>query len=114
MLPTPMPALKQRSSINSNQANIPVTPLDFNQAMRDFKIMFPDLEDVVIEMVLRSNNGAVDVTINQLLAMSEDNEKFGHKRQETRPKESGMDTNLTREEVKMIINTLPDLDVKQV
>jgi len=53
------------------------TQLEFTQAMTDFKIMFPDMEVDVIEAVLRSNNGAVDTTIDQLLSMSADNESSG-------------------------------------
>lgn len=48
--------------------------LEFTQAMSDFKTMFPDMEDEVIEAVLRVNQGAVDATIDQLLAMSTDNQ----------------------------------------
>jgi hypothetical protein len=40
--------------------------------MMDFKTMFPTMEYEVIECVLRSNNGAVDATIDQLLQMSID------------------------------------------
>ncbi|CAM1320942.1 CUEDC1 (predicted) [Pycnogonum litorale] len=54
--------------------NQQTTQLEFYQAMRDFKVMFPEMDEDVIEAVLRSNNGAVDVTIDQLLAMSKDNE----------------------------------------
>ncbi|XP_057320866.1 CUE domain-containing protein 1 [Microplitis mediator] len=50
------------------------TTLEFYQAMADFKNMFPQMDDDVIEAVLRSNQGAVDTTIDQLLAMSTDNE----------------------------------------
>ncbi|XP_054273771.1 CUE domain-containing protein 1 isoform X2 [Macrosteles quadrilineatus] len=50
------------------------TQLEFHQAMADFKVMFPTMDDDVIEAVLRSNQGAVDSTIDQLLAMSMDNE----------------------------------------
>ncbi|XP_014254318.1 CUE domain-containing protein 1 [Cimex lectularius] len=50
------------------------TQLEFHQAMADFKTMFPEMDDDVIEAVLRSNQGAVDTTIDQLLAMSSDNE----------------------------------------
>jgi len=50
------------------------TQLEFYQAMADFKTMFPSMDDDVIEAVLRSNQGAVDATIDQLLAMSTDNE----------------------------------------
>lgn len=52
-----------------------VTQLEFTQAMNDFKTMFPEMEADVIECVLRSNNGAVDSTIDQLLQMSMDAEK---------------------------------------
>lgn len=48
--------------------------LEFAQAMSDFKTMFPDMERDVIEAVLRANQGAVDATIDQLLAMSIDNQ----------------------------------------
>ena len=48
--------------------------LEFAQAMTDFKTMFPDMERDVIEAVLRANQGAVDATIDQLLAMSTDNQ----------------------------------------
>lgn len=48
--------------------------LEFEQAMSDFKTMFPDMEVEVIEVILRSNKGAVDATIDQLLAMSTDNQ----------------------------------------
>lgn len=52
-----------------------VTQLEFTQAMNDFKTMFPEMDADVIECVLRSNNGAVDSTIDQLLQMSSDAEK---------------------------------------
>lgn len=48
--------------------------LEFTQAMMDFKMMFPDMDDDVIEAILRANQGAVDATIDQLLAMSTDNQ----------------------------------------
>ncbi|XP_014222927.1 CUE domain-containing protein 1 [Trichogramma pretiosum] len=50
------------------------TTLEFYQAMSDFKNMFPQMDDDVIEAVLRANQGAVDTTIDQLLSMSTDNE----------------------------------------
>ncbi|KAH0952131.1 hypothetical protein HN011_010905 [Eciton burchellii] len=50
------------------------TTLEFYQAMADFKNMFPQMDDDVIEAVLRSNQGAVNTTIDQLLTMSTDNE----------------------------------------
>lgn len=48
--------------------------LEFTQAMTDFKTMFPEMDDDVIEAVLRANMGAVDATIDQLLTMSTDNQ----------------------------------------
>ena len=53
--------------------NSGVTQLEFHQAMCDFKNMFPEVEEDVIETILRSNNGIVDATIDQLLQMN-DNE----------------------------------------
>ena len=38
--------------------------------MTDFRVMFPDMDAEVIEAVLRANNGAVDATIDNLLAMT--------------------------------------------
>ncbi|GIY73439.1 CUE domain-containing protein 1 [Caerostris darwini] len=58
----------------TDQDRHPVTQLEFRQAMRDFTTMFPEMDADVIEVVLRSNNGAVDSTIDQLLSMSTDNE----------------------------------------
>ena len=60
-----MTTLSQRSG---------VTQLEFHQAMNDFKTMFPEMDEDVIEVVLRANNGAVDATIDQLLAMNLDSE----------------------------------------
>ena len=53
------------------------TQLEFTQAMTDFKIMFPSMDVDVIEAVLRSNSGAVDSTIDQLLSMAADSEMGG-------------------------------------
>ncbi|KAI2809240.1 Cuedc1p [Blomia tropicalis] len=55
---------------NSNNSVSGVTQLEFYQAMNDFKNMFPEMEEDVIEAVLRSNNGVVDSTIDQLLQMN--------------------------------------------
>ncbi|NXG81282.1 CUED1 protein, partial [Baryphthengus martii] len=49
-----------------------VRRLEFNQAMEDFKTMFPNMDYDIIECVLRANNGAVDATIDQLLQMNLD------------------------------------------
>ncbi|XP_072047166.1 uncharacterized protein [Amphiura filiformis] len=58
---------------NNACAAQPVTRhLEFNQAMRDFKVMFPKMEWATIETVLRANNGAVDATIDQLLTLTEE------------------------------------------
>ncbi|XP_040280159.1 CUE domain-containing protein 1 [Bufo bufo] len=54
----------------------PVRRLEFNQAMEDFKTMFPNMEYDIIECVLRANNGAVDATIDQLLQMNLHNGTF--------------------------------------
>ncbi|XP_034384554.1 CUE domain-containing protein 1b isoform X1 [Cyclopterus lumpus] len=58
--------------LNNSRPNRHVRRLEFNQAMEDFKTMFPSMDYEVIECVLRSNNGAVDATIDQLLQMSID------------------------------------------
>ncbi|XP_062870255.1 CUE domain-containing protein 1a isoform X2 [Trichomycterus rosablanca] len=60
------------SELNNGKPSRQVRRLEFNQAMDDFKIMFPSMDHEVIECVLRSNNGAVDSTIDQLLQMSLD------------------------------------------
>jgi hypothetical protein len=59
---------------NTGVAMASTMQLEFTQAMTDFKTMFPDMDDDVIEAVLRANQGAVDATIDQLLAMSTDNQ----------------------------------------
>lgn len=58
--------------LNNSRPNRQVRRLEFNQAMEDFKTMFPSMDYEVIECVLRSNKGAVDATIDQLLQMSID------------------------------------------
>ncbi|MFT7803334.1 CUE domain-containing protein 1, partial [Arapaima gigas] len=58
--------------LNNSKPARQVRRLEFNQAMEDFKTMFPSMDYEVIECVLRSNNGAVDATIDQLLQMSID------------------------------------------
>lgn len=62
------------ATLDARSASSSVTQLDFNQAMADFKTMFPEVDEDVIECVLRANNGAVDATIDQLLSMSSDSE----------------------------------------
>lgn len=58
--------------LNNSRPSRQVRRLEFNQAMEDFRTMFPSMDYEVIECVLRSNNGAVDATIDQLLQMSVD------------------------------------------
>ncbi|KAM9320167.1 CUE domain-containing protein 1 [Gastrophryne carolinensis] len=77
-----MTSLFRRSNSNGSARNgsstqelnnsRPVRRLEFNQAMEDFKTMFPNMEYDIIECVLRANNGAVDATIDQLLQMNLD------------------------------------------
>ena len=40
--------------------------------------MFPDMEAEVIEAVLSANNGAVDPTVDQLLAMTRPDNNSSH------------------------------------
>ncbi|XP_025754099.1 CUE domain-containing protein 1b isoform X5 [Oreochromis niloticus] len=61
-----------QGQLNNSRPSRQVRRLEFNQAMEDFKTMFPSMDYEVIECVLRSNNGAVDATIDQLLQMSID------------------------------------------
>uniref|UniRef100_UPI00398E6E93 CUE domain-containing protein 1b n=1 Tax=Pristiophorus japonicus TaxID=55135 RepID=UPI00398E6E93 len=58
--------------LNNGRPPRQVRRLEFNQAMEDFKVMFPNMDYDVIECVLRANNGAVDATIDQLLQMNLD------------------------------------------
>ena len=51
----------------------------FRQAMKDFHTMFPTLERDIIECVLRSNNGHVDSTIDQLLQLTQEMSQNNHK-----------------------------------
>ncbi|XP_064157297.1 CUE domain-containing protein 1-like isoform X1 [Anguilla rostrata] len=72
--PTPTPAGGDGGGgggeLNNSRPARQVRRLEFNQAMDDFKTMFPGMDYEVIECVLRSNSGAVDATIDQLLQMS--------------------------------------------
>jgi len=62
------------SKKNSDSASSQSHNLDFFQSMHHFKTMFPKFDSEVIETVLRSNDGAVDKTVDQLLTMSMDSE----------------------------------------
>ncbi|KAJ8383880.1 hypothetical protein AAFF_G00213430 [Aldrovandia affinis] len=68
--PGPNPAPAAPGELNNSRPAKQVRRLEFNQAMDDFKTMFPGMDYEVIECVLRSNNGAVDATIDQLLQLS--------------------------------------------
>ena len=59
---------------NTSDKNGTKKKLDFYQSMYHFKKMFPKFDSEVIETVLRSNQGSVDKTLDQLLTMSIDNE----------------------------------------
>lgn len=48
--------------------------LDFYESMYHFKKMFPKLDSDVIEAILRANQGQVDKTLDQLLAITLDSE----------------------------------------
>lgn len=67
---SPLPA--ELNNSNPGGGGRTVRRLEFNQAMEDFRTMFPSMEQEVIECVLRANHGAVDSTIDQLLQMSLD------------------------------------------
>ncbi|XP_037665386.1 CUE domain-containing protein 1 isoform X6 [Choloepus didactylus] len=56
--------------LNNSRPARQVRRLEFNQAMDDFKTMFPSMDYDIIECVLRANSGAVDATIDQLLQMN--------------------------------------------
>lgn len=56
--------------LNNSRPARQVRRLEFNQAMDDFKTMFPNMDHDIIECVLRANSGAVDATIDQLLQMN--------------------------------------------
>ena len=59
---------QHRPSPTPNNSQAP-RQLEFNEAMKNFKNMFPSMDRDVIEAVLRANNGLVDATIDQLLDM---------------------------------------------
>ena len=59
---------QHRTSSSPNNSQAP-RQLEFNDAMKSFKTMFPSMDRDVIEAVLRANNGLVDATIDQLLDM---------------------------------------------
>ena len=63
------------SNSSSTSSSSGVTQLEFNQAMSDFKHMFPDMEEDIIEAILRANNGVVDTTIDQLLQINNETQE---------------------------------------
>lgn len=75
-------AFAPASYMKSGHANVPKSEdkqgknLDFYESMYHFKKMFPKFDIEVIEQILRSNDGSVDKTIDQLLLMASDCESF--------------------------------------
>ncbi|CAG0914665.1 unnamed protein product [Notodromas monacha] len=71
----------------------PTVELEFLQAMRDFKTMFPDMDSDVIEAVLRANDGSVDASIDELLTMSsvDGMNKLVTKKTERQPPQDAVD-----------------------
>uniref|UniRef100_A0A8C5NTY1 CUE domain containing 1 n=1 Tax=Jaculus jaculus TaxID=51337 RepID=A0A8C5NTY1_JACJA len=65
-----MTSLAAPQELNNSRPARQVRRLEFNQAMDDFKTMFPNMDYDIIECVLRANSGAVDATIDQLLQMN--------------------------------------------
>lgn len=63
-------ATASSQELNNSRPPRQVRRLEFNQAMDDFKTMFPNMDYDIIECVLRANSGAVDATIDQLLQMN--------------------------------------------
>ncbi|XP_055845655.1 CUE domain-containing protein 1 isoform X2 [Episyrphus balteatus] len=84
--------------------------LEFAQAMSDFKTMFPDMDRDVIEAVLRANQGAVDATIDQLLAMSTDNQNEKLRNEMDKPLAATGDTPLVRSPPKTVVDSVQLID----
>lgn len=57
-----------------------VRTLEYKQAMSDFCTMFPTLDKNVIECVLRTNNGHVESTIDQLLQLTDEDSNASRKK----------------------------------
>ena len=88
------PRPRNESSRNQSQGGGGgVKPLEFKAAMHDFGVMFPTLDPETIETVLRSNNGAVDATIDQLLEMCD---SFGVEKSTRGTKSSSQTRNRTQ------------------
>jgi len=67
----PIRSFNSQPSNENNPQHQAKKPLNFQKAMSDFSIMFPEIERDVIETVLRANNGVVQPTIDQLLVLQE-------------------------------------------
>ncbi|XP_017127667.1 CUE domain-containing protein 1 isoform X1 [Drosophila elegans] len=80
--------------------------LEFSQAMTDFKKMFPDIDREVIEAILRANLGAVDQTIDALLAMSIDNQNEKLRNE--------LDANVSPQQSLINLNDTSDKDLQLV
>lgn len=77
---------------NANSSDI--TQLEFNQAMSDFKHMFPDMPEEKIESVLRANNGVVDSTIDQLLFINQEESQKKNSFQDSSKKDDTVSVDL--------------------
>ncbi|KFV98687.1 CUE domain-containing protein 1, partial [Eurypyga helias] len=62
--------------LNNSRPARQVRRLEFNQAMEDFKTMFPNMDYDIIECVLRANNGAVDPRSSTTAAPPGSGERF--------------------------------------
>jgi hypothetical protein len=67
-------SLTKKNGTTSNNKNGTSTALDFYESMYHLQKMFPKLDSEVIESVLRSNQGQVDKTLDQLLTITMDDE----------------------------------------
>lgn len=65
---------KKNGTPSNNKNGTSTTALDFYESMYHLKKMFPKLDSEVIESVLRSNQGQVDKTLDQLLTITMDDE----------------------------------------
>ena len=64
--------LRERHVYSNNTRN--PNSRKWRQAMADFKGFFPNMDADVIEAIFRSNNGAFNVTMNELLTISAEDE----------------------------------------
>lgn len=81
--------------------------LNFYEAMYHFKKMFPKFDSDVIEMVLRSNNGSVDRTIDELLNMSIDINEYDGNKIESKKQEKSLLENRESIDIMMLNDEPP-------